>query len=151
MNDKIENLIREYLKKGRMLQIATVNGDQPWSCTVYYTSDENLNLYWISKPATRHSQEIHKHSKVAASIPIKFDDLTVIGVQLEGTAEVIENPDEIRKKVKLYSDKFNRGDDWYKDFIQVNNPHKLYGIKPTLFVLFDRVNFPENDRQEWKP
>lgn len=149
-NKNLELIIRQYIKEGRMLQIATVNGDQPWSCTVYYASDENLNLYWISKPDTRHSKEIQKHSKVAASIPIKFDDLTVVGLQLEGDARIVEDK-EARDKVKLYSDKFNRGEQWYKDFIAGKNPHKLYAIKPRLFVLFDRVNFPQNDRQEWKP
>ena len=147
----VEKLIRQYVKDGRMLQIATVNGDQPWSCIVYYASDENLNFYWISKLDTRHSQEIAKHSKVAASIPIKFDDLTVVGVQLEGDAKLVEDPSEIKEKVKLYSDKFNRGDAWYKDFVAGNNSHKLYKIKPRLFAIFDRVNFPDNARQEWKP
>lgn len=146
----IEKLVRKYLKDGRMLQIATVDGDQPWSSTVYYASDENLNLFWISKTDTRHSKEIHKHSKIAASIPIKFDDLTVVGVQLEGVAELVENADEIKTGVKLYSDKFNRGGDWLKDFIAGNNPHKLYKIKPTLFVIFDRVNFPDDSRKEWR-
>ena len=151
MNNNLGNFIQKYINKGKMLQIATVSGDQPWSCTVYYASDENLNLYWISKPSTRHSQEIHKHSKVAASIPIKFDDLIVVGVQLEGIAELIEDQNEIKEKVKLYSDKFNRGDKWYQEFVAGKNPHKLYRIRPKLFVLFDRVNFPDNDRQEWKP
>ena len=151
MKKTIEGLIREYVKTGRMMQIATANGDQPWSCTVYYASDKDLNLYWISQPNTRHSKEIHENPKVAASIPIKFDDLTVVGVQLEGEASLMEDSDEIKEKVKLYSDKFNHGDEWLKDFIASNNPHKLYKIKPTLFVIFDRVNFPDDSRKEWRP
>lgn len=31
------------------------------------------------------------------------------------------------------------------------DPHKLYQIKPELFVLFDEINFPDNPRQEWRP
>lgn len=147
----IEELIRKYIKTGRMMQIATVSGDQSWSCTLYYASDKNLNLYWISQPNTRHSKELHKNPKVSASIPIKFDDLTVVGVQLEGEASLVEDSDEINEKVKLYSHKFNRGDEWLKDFITGNNRHKLYKIKPTLFVIFDRVNFPDDSRKEWRP
>lgn len=151
MTDDIEQLIRKYLKEGRMLHVATVRDHQPWSSTVYYASDDDLNLYWISKHDTRHSQEIHNHSKVAGSIPIKFDDLTVVGVQLEGEASILEDPGQIKEKVKLYSDKFERGEDWLKDFVAGNNPHKLYKIKPKLFVIFDRVNFPDNSRHEWLP
>lgn len=29
-------------------------------------------------------------------------------------------------------------------------PYRFYRIKPTLFVLVDAVNFPENSRQEYK-
>ena len=147
MKNGVEQLIRKYLKEGRMLQIATVDGGQPWSCTVYYASDDDLNLYWISKPASRHSREIAQHAKVAGSIPIKFDDLNVIGISLEGEAKLAENV----SKVKLYSDKFKRGEAWHSDFLAGKNEHKLYMIKPKRFVLFDRVNFPDNERQEWKP
>lgn len=134
-----------------MLNIATVDGDQPWSCIVYYASDKNLNFYWISKPDTRHSKEIQKHAKVAGSIPIKFDDLTVVGVQLEGDAVLVESSEEIATKVKLYSDKFNRGEEWYTNFIAGKNEHKLYRITPRQFAIFDRVHFPDNSRQEWRP
>ncbi len=107
----LKKIIGDYLKKGRMVSIATANGDQPWNATVYYASDEELNLYWISKLESRHSQEIHKNKKVAAAIPVKFDDLVVIGLQLEGEADLIEDQEIINEKVKLYSDKFNRGED----------------------------------------
>lgn len=148
---KVEELVKKYVKEGKMLQIATVNGSQPWSCTVYYASDDDLNLYWISTIDTRHSQEIKQNSKVAASIPIKFNDTVVVGLQLEGEAELIKNSEVIKKKAKLYSEKFQRGVDWLEDFIAGNNPHKLYRIKPRLFVVFDRVNFPEDSRKEWIP
>ena len=148
--NEVEKLIRKYVKEGRMLQVATANSNQPWNCTLYFASDANLNLYWISKPETRHSKELIENPKVAACIPIKFDDLNVIGLQLEGTAEIIEDPEEIKTKVKLYSDKFARGEDWYQDFIDGKNVHKLYRIKPTKFELFDTVNF-DDPKQKWQP
>lgn len=132
-----------------MMMVATVSGDQPWNATLYYVSDENLNLYWISKADTRHSQEIHEHKKVAAAIPIKFSDLVVVGLQLEGDANLVEDQDEIKKASRLYTDKFQRGEDWYKDFLAGKNEHKLYKIKPRVVVLFDRENFPDNSRQEF--
>ena len=132
------------------MQLATVSGDQPWSCTLYYVADENLNLYWISTPDTRHSKQIHTNKKVAASIPVKFKDLTVVGVQAEGDAVLVEDTDEIKSAIRIYTDKFDRGEDWYKDFIDGKNEHKLYILKPRLFVLFDRENFPDDSRQELK-
>lgn len=144
----LRKIIADYLKEARMMTVATVSSDQPWNATVYYVSDEELNLYWISKAESRHSKEIHKNPKVAAAIPIKFADLTVVGLSAEGEAEVMEDADEIKRIIRSYTDKFNRGEDWYKDFIAGKNIHKLYKIKPRLFVLFDREKFPGNERQE---
>ena len=147
----LDALIRKYLQAGRMMSVATVFGDQPWIFTAYYVSDENLNLYWISTPDTRHSKEIYKHKKVAAAIPIKFTDLTVVGMQIEGDAILVEARDEIKRVIRLYTDKNNRGEKWHEDFIAGKNEHELYRIKPRLFVLYDRETFPEDPRKEWIP
>lgn len=146
----VEKCIRDHLIQARMMVVSTVAGDQPWSFTAYFVADQDLNLYWISKTSSRHSQEIHQHPKVAVSIPVKFDDLNVIGIQAEGTAQLVEDQKLVAGKVKLYSDKFARGKEWYQNFIANNNPFKLYTIQPKLFVLYDRVNFPDAERQEWK-
>lgn len=147
---EIEKCIREDLAKARMMVVSTISGDQPWSFTAYFVADEDLHLYWISKTSSRHSQEISIHSKVAVNIPVKFDDLNVIGLQVEGEAELVQDKALIQQKAKLYADKFVRGEEWYQNFIAEQGPFKLYTIKPTLFVLYDRVNFPDAERQEWK-
>lgn len=133
-----------------MMQVATVKNSQPWICTLYYVSDTDNNLYWISKPDTRHSKEIENHPKVAVAIPVKFESLSVVGLQIEGNAQVVKNTSEIKRIARLYTDKFSRGEDWYKNFIAGKNEHKLYRIKPKLFVLFDPENFPDKERQEIK-
>jgi uncharacterized protein YhbP (UPF0306 family) len=91
---QIDILIKKYLSKSRMMQIATVDNGQPWICTVYYVEDEDLNLYWLSLPTRRHSQEIEKHNKIAIAVPVKFDK-PVVGIQAEGTAEAIKSAGEI--------------------------------------------------------
>lgn len=146
----LNKLIGDYLSKSKMMQVATASENQPWICTLYYASDENKNLYWISKPDTRHSKEIIKNSKVAVAVPVVFTSLTVVGLQIEGEAMIVEDFDEIKRSVKLYSDKFKRGEKWYQDFIKGKNPHKLYKITPKSFVLFDPKNFPDKERQEIK-
>lgn len=145
----LRRLIKDYLKEGRMMAVATVSGNQPWNCTLMFVSDENLNLYWISAPDTRHSKEIQKNKKATAAIPIKYTGLTVVGLQVEGDAQLVKDSGEIKRAIRLYTDKHERGERWYKDFIAGKNIHKLYRIKPRLFVLFDRENFPKNSRREF--
>jgi uncharacterized protein YhbP (UPF0306 family) len=147
---QIDILIKKYLSKSRMMQIATVDNGQPWICTVYYVEDEGLNLYWLSLPTRRHSQEIAKQSKVAVAIPVKFDKNPIIGIQVEGTAEAIKSAGEIAKVMKKYVAKYDSGKQFYDNFIAGKNEHWLYRFTPKSFVLFDEVTFKDNTRKEWK-
>lgn len=148
---EIQKLLRNYLDQKHMMQLATVSGDQPWVCTVYYVYDDELNLYWASLPSRRHSQEIASHSKVAAAIPVKHvKGEKVIGIQVQGDAAIIELSDAIKPIAEKYAQKFGRDDKWLKEFANLETDHRLYKLTPELFVLFDEVNFPHNTRVEWK-
>lgn len=140
-------LVRGYLRNGRMMQLATVGGDQPWICTVYFVEDDDMNLYWLSLPSRRHSREIVDHSKVAVAVPIKFDK-PVVGIQAEGVATVIVDKDVIARVMQSYVDRYDSGKQFYDNFVAGKNQHVLFQFKPTKFVLFDEVTFPDNGRQE---
>lgn len=144
-------LVKKYLQEMEMMQVATLSGDQPWICTVYFVADDKQNLYWISGPTRRHSEEINKHSKAAAAIPVKFSGHPVVGLQAEGEAKEINDKTKISEIMRLYTDKFKTGEDFYNDFVAGKNSHKLYCLKPNLIVLFDEKNFPDEPRKEWRP
>jgi uncharacterized protein YhbP (UPF0306 family) len=147
---EVKQLVKQYLSgESQVMQIATVAGDQPWICTVYYVADNELNVYWLSLPDRRHSQEIAKHSKVAAAIAIK-PDKPVVGLQIEGDAEEITDAATIAAIMKQYVAKYSSGQSFYDNFISGKNQHRLYRLRPRLFVLFDEVNFPKDGRQEWR-
>lgn len=144
---KPETLLKDYLQKGRVMQLATVAEGRPWVCTVYYVADDDMNLYWLSSPTRRHSREIAAHNNVAITIPVKFDQ-PVIGVQAEGTATVVTEPNHVETIIKQYIAKYDVGRDFYENFIANKNQHLMYRFTPQAFVLFDEVHFPGNGRQE---
>jgi uncharacterized protein YhbP (UPF0306 family) len=149
--DGVERRVRELLKNGSMMQLATVSGGQPWCCTVFFVSDENLNIYWISTPERRHSQEIHSHTKVAAAFPMQHvPGKSVVGIQMGGEAIQVVDSDEMQRMIHLYADKYKIGDSWRVDFIAGKNSHKLYRITPNEIVLFDEEKFPNDPRQVMK-
>ncbi len=140
-------LIRRYLPHGRIMQLATVQDGQPWVCTVYYVEDDDLNLYWLSLPTRRHSQEIAKHNKVAVTVPLKFDKPT-IGIQAEGDAEAVADKELIAEVMQRYVQRHDAGRQFYERFIAGENQHVLFKFTPKSYVLFDEVDFPDNGRQE---
>jgi uncharacterized protein YhbP (UPF0306 family) len=146
----IKLVIKGFLKKTRMMQVATCVNNQPWSCTVYFAFDENLNLYWISKPNTRHSKEIAKNPKVAGVIVYDQQppQKSIKGLSFEGIAEVLNGSDE-EKASKYYIKQLKRENTLLQDIRSGKNPHKFYRITPHKFVLFDSSN-SLNPRQEYK-
>jgi len=146
----VKQLIQEYFKNTRMLQIATSSDGQPWNCTVYYVFDDDWNIYWISTPERRHSKEIANNPKVAGVIAFSQEPYPtdgVQGLQFEGLAEILSGEEE-KKASKLYIEQLDREKTLLEDIRSGKNPHKFYRIQPTKFVLFDSVHFPDNSRKE---
>lgn len=130
------------------MQLSTVNsGGSPWVCTVYFVADEQRNLYWLSYPTRRHSQEIADNNKVAAAIVVKAD-LPVIGIQVEGIAEKVTDAATVKKIMDRYIAKYDAGKTFYDRFVAGENQHQLYVLKPQHTYLFDEVNYALDDRQE---
>jgi uncharacterized protein YhbP (UPF0306 family) len=134
---KIEDIIRRHLLgDAQVMQVATVRHDQPWICTVWFVADNDLNLYWLSLPARRHSQEIAHNQKVAAAIVIK-QDMPTVGLQIEGMAEQVSDPVLVKLIMEKYFAKYGEGKDFYDRFMASKNKHAMYRIKPHLIVLMD--------------
>lgn len=153
MNEKAMRLLKEYLNEAKLMQVATSNGNKPWVASVWYVHDNNLNLYWISRKARRHSIELGKNPNVAGAI-VKPHTIgsgqKVRGVQFEGTARPC-NAVELIKAYKLYTGKYRRAEKIpAKELLSKAVKYTYYKITPKSFVLFDEVNFPKDPRQEIK-
>ena len=144
---KVNDLIGKYINQAYLMQVATVRENKPWICSVYYVADERLRLYWLSFPTRRHSREIAQNPEVAIAIAAKTGQ-PVIGIQAEGTAEIVTDEKVVEKIMKDYVKKYNVGHDYYENFIAGKNKHMMYCFTSQNYVLFDEVNFPDNPRQE---
>lgn len=149
----IDQLTTEYLTGGktRMMQLATAVNGQPWCCTVYYAVDSDLNLIWISTPDRCHSQAITENSNIAGAIAYDQQPGSqpfVQGLQFEGVATMLTG-DEEAAAAQTYAEQLHRKDDLLADIRSGKNPHKVYKVHVSKYVLFDSKNFPEQPRQEW--
>jgi uncharacterized protein YhbP (UPF0306 family) len=99
---EVPDLVKKYLPQKQVMQLATTGGDQPWICNLHYISDDSLNLYWLSKNDRRHSLEIIKNPKVAATVAIKFPEHPVVAVSVEGDAAELTHKEELKRVMILY-------------------------------------------------
>ena len=99
-------VIQEYLSSEHILQLGTAKDNQPLVTAVYFSYDMNLNLYWLSDPAKRHSQDIEKNPKVAGSImvPHRYGE-KVRGLRFEGKAQLLQG-NEAETGIMVYKSRF---------------------------------------------
>jgi uncharacterized protein YhbP (UPF0306 family) len=147
----VGELIKKYLRQGRMMQVATLDSGQPWICTVYFVPDEQQNLYWLSLPTRRHSQDIAKNNKIAVAIAVKFDKNPIIGIQAEGIAKIVNDGEVVKKILPDYVEKYGSGKDFVELFESGKNQHQLYKFTPSKYSLFDETNFSDGQKHEWSP
>lgn len=147
-----KQLISEYLKTMRVMQLATSSGNKVWACNVHFYADDNNNLYWISTPTRRHSLDIAINPNVAVTMKIHEDvpeEKYIIGLSAEGQATLLSKED-VQKIGPEYMKKLDKPLTLLEDIMSGENPHQFYKLTVSRFVLFDTKNFPENPRQEVK-
>jgi len=99
--------IRHFIQSHFTLTLATADGDQPWATALYYVSDADLNLYFISDPATRHVRDGLRIGTVAVAIHGAHQFwATIRGIQMQGRLEVIAPADRPRVE-SLYFRRFS--------------------------------------------
>lgn len=144
----LKALLVKYLGETRVMQLSTAVNNQPWTCNVHFFADDKFNLYWISTPSRRHSEEIAQNQKVAAAILVHEDTPTekyIIGISVEGMARLATSQEQIEK---AYARKLAKPPALMDDIREGRNPHKFYKLTPARIVLFDTKNFKDNPHQE---
>jgi uncharacterized protein YhbP (UPF0306 family) len=153
MSLDLEQTIREYLPDILHMSLGTSVDNKPWVCEVHFSYDEDLNLYFRSHQAARHSQEIEKNPHVAGNIVTQhgFTDKPR-GIYFEGRAEKLQNVDEHHAAYKAVEDRYQMGQRALEE-ANAENGKMFYKIIVSDFYIFDaRDSKPaQKFHLPWKP
>ena len=106
MADELRQQVLNYLETHNTMTLGTCSGDMPWAATVFYASDD-LRLYFFSVPDSRHCQNLAANSRVAVTVQEDYHDWQRIkGIQLEGTAVLVDSMIEKAKAMAVYARKY---------------------------------------------
>ena len=151
MSKDLRKLIVDYLDEQKLMQLCTVNNGNPWACSVWQASDQDLNIYFFSSTTRRHSAEIDKDPRVAGALALPHEvGGEARGLQFEGKAEILLANDQVAEARRHYQDRIFDAKTIDDLMNNEQKPHKFYKINPSKFVLFDTLNFPEESRQEYE-
>ena len=106
MSDLLKQQVLSYLETHNTMTLGTCLGDVPWAATVFYASDD-LRLYFFSVPDSRHCQNLAANPRVAVTVQEDYHDWQKIkGIQLEGTAILVDSIIEKAKAMAVYARKY---------------------------------------------
>ena len=146
----MKELLKQYFQENTLMQLATINKEQPWLCNVYFVTDEDNNIYWTSTKARRHSKEILKNPNSACTIV--HDSKKKQALQITGQSHQVAKED-LEKVYKIHAQKYGEKPSRLEEALEDNPDGRAFWIlKPETISFWDEVNFPNSPKQEylWK-
>jgi general stress protein 26 len=107
MSEEIKKKVIAYMAAHNICTLATIREDGfPQANTVVYVND-GITILFATEPTSQKIKNIKFSNKVSLTINQDYPDWTKIkGISMGGTAEILNNKEEIDKAMGLYLKKF---------------------------------------------
>jgi uncharacterized protein YhbP (UPF0306 family) len=118
--DEMRPVLRGFLAGQSTLALGTagLSDGRPQVAPLFFASDDDLNLYWISDPESRHSANLEDWNDTAAAIYAHtWEWAGIRGVQIEGDAMAVSDEAERKRALTLYRAKFPFVNEKFADLI----------------------------------
>ena len=137
-----DDIARAILDAGIYVVLATADADGvPWASPVWFAKEDYRELYWVSYPGARHSQNIAVRPQIAMVV---FDSTvppgTGQGVYMTATAEQLTDPAAIEHGIGVFSrESMRQGveEEWGPDRVTGEARLRLYRAKVHEYSILD--------------
>ncbi len=131
-------LLAKLLSEETTLSLATTGEDGGALATpLFYIVDKELSLYWLSSETSRHSLNLSRVPRVAATVYRNAKSWKEIcGVQIRGEARLVTDPEQRKVLLKAYCKRFKLG-----TFLRLAiRQSTLYLLQPDFFRYIDNAS-----------
>lgn len=105
MTIPLREKVLAFLGEHHVMTLSTAGPQGPWAAAVFY-AHEDLRLYFLSSPTSRHAECLAADPRAAATIQRDYDDWPGIrGLQLTGSVRAVAAADEARVRA-LYQQRY---------------------------------------------
>ena len=136
-----DDIARAILDAGIYVVLATADADGvPWASPVWFANEDYRELYWVSYPGARHSQNIAVRPQIAMVV---FDSTvpagTGQGVYMTATAEQVTDLAAIEHGMGVFSRESVRqeGEEWRPDRVTGEARLRLYRANVREYSILD--------------
>ncbi len=141
--------IKQFLADHTTLTLATLAEDgRPQAAPLFYAEMDDLSLVFISEPKVRHSQNVARDGRIAATIYADGQQWqTIQGLQLEGTCAALSGEAaEAARVVYLAKYSFIAESEFLSEMLRQVT---FYKISPTWIRLIDNSQ-GFGHKEEWE-
>jgi uncharacterized protein YhbP (UPF0306 family) len=127
--------IAALLREENTLALATVDeSGKPCVAPLFYITDEDLTLYWLSSATALHSVNLDRTTRAAATVYRHTENWKQIcGLQMRGQVTAITQRDHRGALIKQYRERFQLG----AVFRLAISRSVLYAFRPDYFRYID--------------
>ena len=148
MSPPLKARVLALLGEHHVMTLATVGADGPWAAAVFYAHDD-LRLYFLSAPTSRHAVNLAAEPRAAATIQRDYDDWPGIrGLQLAGTVRQVAAADEARVRT-LYQQRYplvGGGAGVPRAIMEALNKIRWYEFVPEdIYLIDNRLGFAHRE------
>lgn len=148
MSPPLKARVLALLGEHHVMTLASVGADGPWAAAVFYAHDD-LRLYFLSAPASRHAVNLAAEPRVAATIQRDYDDWPGIrGLQISGTVRTVAAEDEARVRA-LYQRRYplvGGGAGVPRAIMEALNKIRWYEFVPEdIYLIDNRLGFAHRE------
>lgn len=137
--EKLKEAVLRYLEENRLISIATVRENKPWSATTFFAYDEDFHILFFSRSDTQHAQNIAQNPHVSATInQVWGKPGKVKGIQLAGTARKLEFGHSTQF-FEIFRSRFAWMDKYPDHSLYIIEPTGLWYLDHELFGHFHRA------------
>jgi nitroimidazol reductase NimA-like FMN-containing flavoprotein (pyridoxamine 5'-phosphate oxidase superfamily) len=136
-----DDIARSILDAGIYVVLATADAEGvPWASPVWFATEDYRELYWVSYPGARHSQNIAVRPQIAMVV---FDSTVPSGtgqaVYMTAIAEQLSDPAAIEHGIEVFSRESVRqgGQEWGLDRVTGEGRLRLYRASVQAYSILD--------------
>lgn len=94
MTDDLKASVKEALDRTKIMALSTIGSDGSWTCPVHYHYNDELELFFMSLPDTKHVENIYVDPRVSVAIfTPPGPDGEKLGLQIKGKATDLDSDD----------------------------------------------------------